>query len=99
MAALVHKTSQAEADIANAIHFLLEKNPVAAELFVSDLERLTMRLRQFPELYPIQRRSAKPEWQHVRMAVMRQFAHIVFYTYENNVVIIRRVVHAACGEQ
>lgn len=98
MAALVNKTSQAEADIAEAITRLLEANPEAAQRFVSDLQNLARILSRFPELYPIQRRSSKPEWQKVRMAVLRRFGHLVFYTYENNTVIIRRVVHGARNE-
>ena len=98
MAALVHKTSQAEADIATAITFLLEQNPGAAERFVSDLQNLVRRLGQFPELYPVQRRSTKPEWQHMRMAVLRRFGQLVFYTYEDNIVTIRRVIHGTRNE-
>jgi plasmid stabilization system protein ParE len=98
VAALVNKTSQAEADIAGAIIYLLEQNPVAAERFVSDLQNMVRTLARFPELYPRQRRSSKPEWQDVRMAVLRRFGHLVFYTYEDNIVIIRRVIHGARNE-
>ncbi len=98
MAAHVNKTSQAEADIAEAITYLLGQNPVAAEQFVLDLYSLTRRLSRFPELYPLQRRSDKPEWQNVRMAVLRRFGHIVFYTFDNNTVVIRRVIHGARNE-
>lgn len=98
MAATVHKTSRADADIAGAILWLLDKNPAAATKFVEDLEILAARLGQFPEIYPAQRRSTKPEWQRVRMAVLRRFRYLVFYTYENNIVVIRRVVHSARNE-
>jgi plasmid stabilization system protein ParE len=98
VAAIVHKTSRAEADIAHAIAYLLERNPGAAERFVDDLQALTRRLEQFPELYPLQRRSSKPEWQNVRMAVLRRFGYIVFYTCEANRVILRRIIHAAQNE-
>ena len=98
MAVLVNKTSLAEADIAAAITYLLAQNPGAAEKFVSDLQGLVRRLSHFPELYPLQRRSSKSEWQNVRMAVLRRFGHIIFYTYENNTVIIRRVIHGARNE-
>ncbi len=98
MAAHVNKTSQAEADIAEAITYLLEQNPGAAEKFVFDLQSLARRLSRLPELYPLQRRSNKPEWQNVRMAVLRRFGHIVFYTFDNNTVVIRRIVHGARNE-
>ncbi len=98
MAAPVNKTSQAEWDIADAIHHLLEQNPVAAERFVVDLQSMVRRLGQFPELYPFQRRSTKPEWKNVRMAVLHRFGHLVFYTYEDNTVIIRRVIHGTRNE-
>jgi plasmid stabilization system protein ParE len=98
VAAIVNKTSRAELDIANAIIYLLERNPQAAERFVLDLQNLTRTLSQFPELYPIQRRSNKPEWEKVRMAVLRRFGHIVFYTYEQGSVVIRRIVHGARNE-
>lgn len=98
MAAAVNKTSRAELDIAEAIEFLLERNPQAAERFVLDLQSLTRTLSRFPELFPLQRRSARPEWQKVRMAVLRRFGHIVFYTYENDTIIIRRVIHGARNE-
>ena len=98
MAARVNKTSLAEADIAEAITYLLGQNPRAAEKFISDLQVMVRRLSQFPELYPLQRRSSKPEWQNVRMAVLRRFGHIVFYTFDNNTVVIRRIVHGARNE-
>ena len=98
MAATVNKTSQAEADIAAAINHLLERNPRAAERFVFGLHALAIRLNELPELYPLQRRSARPEWQCVRMAVLRRFSYIVFYTYEDNTVIIRRIVHGSRNE-
>ena len=98
MAAIVHKTSQADADITGAILWLLEKNPAAANRFIADLEKLAARLSQFPEMYPLQRRSTKPEWQKVRMAVLRRFHYLVFYTHENNIVVIRRIVHSARNE-
>ena len=98
MAALVNKTSQAEADIAKAITYLLQHNPQAAERFVSELNALVLRLARFPELYPVQRRSSKPEWQNIRMAVLRRFGHIVFYSYEQNFVIIRRIIHGSQNE-
>jgi plasmid stabilization system protein ParE len=94
----VNKTSQAETDIAEAITYLLEQNPDAAEKFISDLQSLSRRLSQFPELYPLQRRSNKPEWRNVRMAVLRRFSHIVFYTSDNQTVVIRRIVHGARNE-
>ena len=96
--ATVNKTSQAEADIAGAITYLLGQNTVAAERFVTDLQSLVRRLERFPELYPLQRRSTKPEWKNVRMAVLQRFGQLVFYTYENNIVIIRRVIHGARNE-
>jgi hypothetical protein len=46
----------------------------------------------------MQRRSTKPEWKNVRMAVLQRFGQLVFYTYENNIVIIRRVIHGARNE-
>ncbi len=98
MAAIVHKTSRADADIAGAILWLLDKNPDAANKFIDDLETLAVRLSQFPEIYPRQRRSTKPEWQNVRMAVMRRFNYLVFYTYKDNVIVIRRVIHSARNE-
>lgn len=98
MAATVHKTSRAEADIAEAITYLVERNPKAAEKLVDDLQKLVRRLSGFPEWYPRQQRSTKPEWRNVRMAVLRQFGILVFYTFENNVVVIRRVIHGARNE-
>ena len=98
MVVKINKTSAAEADIAEAINYLLANNPDAASRFVSELKSLTRRLRQFPELYPFQRRSSKPEWRQVRMAVLPHFGLLVFYTYEENIVVIRRVIHGARNE-
>lgn len=95
MAARIHKTSQADADLSEAIEYLVERNPRVALKFISDFEDLARRLIRFPELYPFQRRSALPEWRRVRMAVLRRFQYLVFYTYENDLVVIRRVVHGA----
>jgi plasmid stabilization system protein ParE len=98
VAVRVNKTLRAEADIAEAITRLLQVNPSAAQKFVSDLQQLAQILSRFPELYPLQRRSSKPEWQNVRMAVLRRFHYIVFYTYDKDLVVIRRIVHGARNE-
>ena len=66
--------------------------------FVNDLERMVRTIGLFPELFPRQRRSARPEWKNVRMAVLRRFDYLLFYTYERNTVIIRRVIHGARNE-
>lgn len=95
MGVRVHKTSLAEADIAGAIEYLSEHDPIAALRFVNELESLAQRLARFPELYPRQRRSQSPEWKDVRMAVIRRFGYLVFYTYTDGLVVIRRLVHAA----
>jgi len=94
----VHKTSQADTDLAAAIQYLLARDERAALKFVNDFEDLTKRLALFPELYSRQRRSSAPEWENVRMAVLRRFRYIVFYTYDDEIVIIRRVVHGARNE-
>jgi plasmid stabilization system protein ParE len=91
----IHRTSQAEADIADAITYLAGRNPQAAMTFINDFERLARTLAMFPELFPRQRRSSRPEWRAVRMAVLRRFGYLVFYTFEENTVIIRRVIHGA----
>jgi plasmid stabilization system protein ParE len=91
----VRKTSRAEADIAGAITYLAKRNPQAAMAFVSDFERLVDTVARFPELFTRQRRSTRPEWRDVRMAVLRRFGYLVFYTFERDTVVIRRVIHAA----
>ncbi len=73
MAITVNKTSRAELDIADATHYLLERKPRAAERFLLDLRKLARTLSRFPELFPVQRRSIRPEWQNVRIAVLRRF--------------------------
>ena len=94
----VHKTSLAETDLAEAIRYLLERDPGAASKFVGEFEDLARRLARFPELYPRQRRSLAPEWKNVRMAVIRRFRYLVFYTHEDGTVVIRRLVHGARNE-
>ncbi len=46
----------------------------------------------------MQRRTLAAEWRNVRMAVLRHFGYIVFYTYEQDTVIIRRIIHGTRNE-
>jgi plasmid stabilization system protein ParE len=94
----VNKTSEAEADFAQAVMGLLESNPVAAERFIDEFDSAIDRIAEFPEWWPVQRRSTKPELAGLRMAVLRRFGYLIFYSYEKDTVIVRCVIHGAREE-
>jgi plasmid stabilization system protein ParE len=94
----VRKTSQADADITQAIEYLRERNPEAACAFCLALEEVVRRISQFPEWFPRQRRSSRPELVDVRFAVIRRFGYLVFYRAEADGVRILRVIHGSRNE-
>jgi len=96
--ARLRKTSLADADVTAAILHLREKNPQAAMAFVSAFEQTLARIREFPELFPIQWRSSRPELANVRCAVVRRFGYLVFYRNESDAILILRVMHGSQNE-
>ena len=91
----VNKTSQAEADFAQAVMRLLERDPVLAERFINEFDAAIGRIAAFPEWFPIQHRSLRPELAGLRMGVLRRFGYLILYTYEADTVVVRRVIHGA----
>jgi len=94
----LHRTSEAEADFARAVWRLLEYDPRAAERFIEEFDKALDYITEFPEWWPVQRRSAKPELAKIRMFVLRYSRYLILYTYENDTVIIRRVLHGSRNE-
>ena len=94
----VNKTAEAEADFAQAVMRLLQRNPVAAEQFIDEFDAAIDRIAAFPDWCPVQRRSTRPELAGLRMAVLRRFGYLILYTYEADTVIVRRVLHGAREE-
>ena len=91
----VNKTSEAEADFAQAVMRLLERDPVVAGRFIDEFQAAIDRIAAFPEWCPIQRRSLRPELAGLRMGVLRRFGYLILYTYEADTVVVRRVIHGA----
>jgi plasmid stabilization system protein ParE len=96
--ARLRKTSLADADITAAILHLREKNPLVAMVFVDALEQTLARIREFPELFPMRWRSARPELANVRCAVVRRFGYLIFYRVEADAILILRVMHGSRNE-
>ncbi len=94
----VRKTSQADYGITSAIKYLREHNPDAARAFCLALESTLQRIAQFPEWFPLQRRSKRPELVDVRFAVVRRFGYLIFYRIERETVVILRVIHGSRNE-
>lgn len=66
--------------------------------FVGALEQTMARIREFPELFPIQWRSVRVELAKVRCAVVRRFGYLVFYRVEADAILILRVMHGSQNE-
>jgi plasmid stabilization system protein ParE len=55
-------------------------------------------ITKFPEWFPRQRRTDDPKYSEVRVAVIRRFGYLIFYTYEADAVTILRVQHGSMNE-
>ena len=92
------KVSRAEDDIAAAINHLGGRDPRVAWAFTLELDRMLDLIRKFPEWFPHQRRTPNPKYRDVRMAVVRPFGYLIFYTFAANTVTILRVQHGSQNE-
>ena len=80
----------AQADIGQALAYLLEKDAQAAIAFLDDVERAANQLRSFPETAPIARdkRLAKEGYR----VMLLQYSYLLFYRMHDETVYIYRVV-------
>ncbi len=85
---------EAEADVAAAHDYYYEAEPDLAQQFIDELDRLLLRLSEFP-------RSAQPVqgYEVVRRGLLRRFPFAVFYIQGDDEIIVLRVVHTARSPQ
>lgn len=78
----------AEADVRAASEYYQEASPELVEDFLDELDRLLARLSEFP-------RSAQEVegYPSVRRALMRRFPFAVFYTVDEDGLLVLRVIH------
>ena len=92
------KVSRAEADIAAAIRYLGERHPQATWDFSVQLDKMLDLITKFPEWFPRQQRTTNPKYRDVRLAVVRPFGYLVFYTFAGDIVTMLRVQHGSRNE-
>jgi addiction module RelE/StbE family toxin len=69
--------------------YIHQRNPVAAGQVIARIRAITMQLGRFPEMgHP----KYKPG---VRMITVRRYPYLIFYTIENDEILILSVRHAA----
>lgn len=80
----------ARADVTAASEYYGEASPEPVEDFIDELDRLLARLAEFP-------RSAQEVegYPSVRRALMRRFPFAVFYTMDEDVLLVLRVIHTS----
>lgn len=85
---------EAEADVAAAYQYYDEEEADLAHQFLDELDRLLLRLSEFP-------RSAQPVrgYKTVRRGLLRRFPFAVFYIHGDNEIIVLRVIHTARSPQ
>lgn len=81
---------EAEADVAAAHDYYDEVEPDLAQEFIDELDRLLLRLSEFP-------RSAQPVqgYEMVRRGLLRRFPFAAFYIQGGDEIVVLRVVHTA----
>lgn len=85
---------EAEADVAAAYQYYAEAGPDLTRRFIDELDRLLLRLSEFP-------RSARPVegYDAARRALLRRFPFAVFYVAGDDEIIVLRVIHTARSPQ
>lgn len=85
---------EAEADVVAACKYYDEADQEMTSEFVDELDRLLLRLAEFP-------RSAQPVegYDAVRRALLRRFPFAVLYVAGDNEIIVLRVIHTARSPQ
>ena len=80
----------AQADIDQALDYLMEKDMWAAGALLDDIDRATSQLRVFPETAPIARdeRLAKDGYR----VLLLEYGYLMFYKIHDGTVYIFRVV-------
>lgn len=81
---------EAEADVAAAYQYYDEAEADLAQQFLDELDRLLLRLSEFP-------RSAQPVrgYDTVRRGLLHRFPFAVFYVHGDDEIIVLRIIHTA----
>jgi len=89
-AARIELLPSAQADIDEALNYLMEKDMRAAVAFLDDVERATSQLQAFPEASPISKdkRLAKDGYR----VMLLVYGFLMFYRIYDRVVYVYRVV-------
>jgi toxin ParE1/3/4 len=84
----VRYTETALRELEEIFDYIAERNPNAAASVVARIERVIGWLADFPEMgYPIEN--------DVRLIPVGRYPFLIFYTTDENEVVIRNVRHAA----
>lgn len=81
----------AEADISEAVNFLLEQNVPAAEKFLRKIDKAVSKIRRFPMLG--KRLDEKFISKQIRFVVIVEY--LLFYSIEEETILIHRIIHSA----
>ena len=94
----LRRTSRVNEDLAAALEYYRARNPAAAVKFLNEFQRMCRLIAQFPEWFPVQSRSVRPELLVVRRAVMRRFDFLIYCAFDDHFVTVLRLVHGAREE-
>ena len=79
------------ADLAEAHAYIAERDPVAAERLLDDVEAIASLLSLFPELG----RRRDELRMGVRSVVVRRYRHVLFYRHQEATIVLLRLLHGA----
>lgn len=85
--AAVHRSAQAELDLADILRELDKKNPAVADRYATEFDQKSHVLTQFPELGRL-RPEIAPK---LRSTLVKPY--VIFYRLEGDVVQIVRIIH------
>jgi toxin ParE1/3/4 len=85
----VRYTDTALAEIEDILSYIAKDNPLAADEVGAIMRAAINRLADYPRL------AIETDVQNVRMAPVLPYRYLVFYSIEDNALVIRNVRHAA----
>jgi len=85
----VRYTETALAEIKDILSYIAQDNPLAADEVGAIMRATIIRLADYPRL------AIETDIANVRVAPVLPYRYLVFYSIEENTVVIRNVRHAA----
>jgi plasmid stabilization system protein ParE len=85
-------STQAAADIEQAVTWLGDISPNLPVRFEEELERVYASVLDHPQMYPVVHKK-------VRRALLRRFPYSIFYILDASVVLILAVIHQSRDEE